>query len=261
MKKFTTGTFAAIALAVLSITACKKTGSSPSSKTSQLSFEMQADNSTTNLSSSSTGLSTNSTFTGIAGLTFTSGTANVSRFKFEAKRNGVEIEISSRNLTSIDLFALSPKIAGVTLDTGTYREIEISAMLQHSSDTSAIPLKLKGTFSGTPIEFDLNDDVTIKAEAENITVTRTTDFVALVHMHLNKLEAGITAADLQAATLTNGVIVISRTSNTTIYNKVLANLSTCGENEFREHHNGGGDDNSGKGNGGDDHGNDGSGHQ
>src|ERR1700733_3116116 len=127
MKKFTTGTIAAIALAVLSITGCKKTGSSPSSTTSQLSFEMQADNSTTNLSSSSTGLSTNSTFTGITGLTFTSGTANISRFKFEAKRQGVEIEISSRNLTNIDLFALSPKIAGVTLDTGTYREIEISA--------------------------------------------------------------------------------------------------------------------------------------
>jgi len=104
------------------------------------------------------------------------------------------------------------------------------------------------------LEFDFNSDATIKAEAENITLTSTIDFVALVHLHLNKLEAGVTAADLENATLTNSVIVISSTSNTDIYNKVLANLSNCGEHEFREHHKDGSDD------GNNDKGNDGSGH-
>lgn len=262
MKTLKTGIFAAMVLALTGLAACKKTTNSPSSKTSQLSFQLKADNATSNLSAIFTGskLATNSTFTGIAGLTFTSAVANISKFKLEAKRNGVEIEVTSKNLTNVDLFALSPSIASVTLDTGIYNEIEIKVILAHSADTSAIPLKLKGTFtasggSAIPLEFNFNSDATIKAEAENINVTSTIDFVALVHLHLNKLEAGITATDLENATLTNGVIVISNTSNTTIYNKVLANLSTCGENEFREQHKDGSDDN-----GNEDKGHDGSGH-
>jgi hypothetical protein len=252
MRTLKTGILAAMVLALTGLAACKKTGSSPSSKTSQLSFQMQADNATSNLAASTTGskLSTNSTFQAIPGLTFTSAIANISRFKLEAKRNGVEIEVTSKNLSNVDLFALDPTVTSVTLDTGVYKEIEIKVELKHSSDTLAIPLKLKGTFTNSggtviPIEFDFNSDATIKAEAENIAVTNTINFVALVHLHLNKLEAGITAADLDGATQTNGMIVISDTSNTAIYNKVLANLSDCGENEFREHHKDGSDDGSG----------------
>jgi hypothetical protein len=229
---------------------------------------MKADNSTTNLSAttSTSGLATNSTFTGIPGLTFTSGTANISQFKFEAKRNGVEIEVTSKKLTNIDLFAASPSIAGVTIDTGTYREIELRAIFQKSADTTAIPLQLKGSFTASggtviPIEFDLNDNATIKSEVEDVHVTSTTDFAALIHVHLRKLESGVTAADLEAAKLTNGILVISNSSNTAIYNKILSNFTNCGEAEFHGHHHDGSDDNSGKGHdGNDDNGNDGSGH-
>lgn len=265
MKTFRTGTIALVALTVLSLAACKKSGNSPASQNSQLTFQMQADNASTNLSATTSGskLATNSTFTGIPGLTFTSGTANISQFKFEAKRNGVEIEVASRKLTNIDLFAANPSIAGVTIDTGTYREIEIRALFQKSADTTAIPLQLKGSFTTSggaviPIEFDLNDNATIKSEVEDVHVTSTTDFAALIHVHLRKLEANVTAADLEAAKLTNGVLVISNTSNTTIYNKILNNFTNCGEAEFHGHHHDGSDDNSGRGN--DDNGNDGSGH-
>jgi hypothetical protein len=270
MKTFRTGIIALVALTALSLAACKKSGNSPSSTNSQLTFQMKADNSSTNLAAttSTNGLATSSTFTGIAGLTFTSGTANISQFKFEAKRNGVEIEVTSKKLTNIDLFAASPSIAGVTIDTGTYREIEIRAIFQKSADTTAIPLQLKGNFTASggtviPIEFDLNDNATIKSEVEDVHVTSTTDFAALIHIHLRKLESGVTAADLEAAKLTNGILVISNTSNTAIYNKILNNFTNCGEAEFHGHHHDGSDDNdnSGKGHdGNDDNGNDGSGH-
>jgi hypothetical protein len=256
MKTFKAGTIAAITLAAISLSACKKSGNAPTSKTSQVSFEMVADNSTTSLSGSS--FTTNSATAGVPGLIFTAGTANISQFKLEAKRNGIKTEISSKNLTNVDLFAPTPSIANITIDTGIYKEIEIKVVLQKTADISAIPLKLTGTFTngqGTviPVEFDLNDDVIIKAEAENIHVTTTTDFVALVHVHLLKLESGITTATLDAATLTNGILIISNSSNTSIYNRVLANFSNCGETEFREHHKGK--------DGNDDNGNDGSGHE
>jgi hypothetical protein len=249
MRTFKTGMLAAMVLALTGLAACKKSGNSPSSKTAQLSFQLQADNATSNLAASnkSSNLSINSTFQGIPGLIFTSAVANISRFKLEAKRNGVEIEVTSKNLSNVDLFAIDPTVTSVTLDTGIYREIEIKVELQHTDDTSALPLKLKGSFTpggGTaiPIEFDFNSDAIIKAEAENIDVSSTINFVALVHLHLNKLEAGITATELANATQTNGTIIISPTSNPDIYNRILNNIASCGENEFKEHHKGGGDD-------------------
>ncbi len=267
MKKFSPGIYACIALAAMSLAACKKSGTLPTSTKPQMSFQVKADNLSTNLASASQG---STSINSITGLTWTSGIANISQFKLEAKKNGVETEVTSKNLTNVDLFALSPSVANVTLDTGTYKEIEIRVVLRKSSDTSALPLKLKGTFTtggGTviPIEFDFNDNAIIKAEGHNIIVTSTTDFVALVHLHLGKLEAGISAADLEAATLTNGTIVISGSSNSSIYNRVLANLNGCGESELDEHHkdghdgngNGGGDGNNG---GSDGNGNDGMGH-
>ena len=91
MRTFKTGIFAAMVLTLTGLAACKKSGNSPSSKTSQLSFQLQADNATSNLAAFNIGgnLSTNSTFQSIPGLTFTSAIANISRFKLEAKRNGV----------------------------------------------------------------------------------------------------------------------------------------------------------------------------
>lgn len=241
MKTFKTGIFAAIVLTLIGLTACKKTGNKPTSTNSQLSFQLRADNATSTLAATNTSgtLTTNSTFQSIPGLTITSALANISKFKFEAKRNGIEIEVSSKNLSNVDLFALDPTVTTVTLDTGIYKEIEIKVELLLSSDTSALPLKLKGTFTNSggaiiPIEFDFNSDATIKAEAENINVSNTINFVSLVHLHLNKLEAGITATELANATQTKGTIIISPTSNIGIYNQVLANLESCSENEFKQ---------------------------
>ena len=45
MKTLKTGVIALISLAVLSLAACKKDSNSSASKTPQLSFQMQADNS------------------------------------------------------------------------------------------------------------------------------------------------------------------------------------------------------------------------
>lgn len=244
LKNFTTTTM--IAVTVLTFAACKKNSVSPTKP--QMSFQLKADNTTSTLAVSpgTNHLLTNSQSAGIAGLTFISGTANIAKFKLRAKKNGTEIEITSKNLNNVDLFALNPSIVGVTLDTGTYKEIEVRVMLQKTADTSTLPLKLKGTFTNSggtviPFEVDLNDDATIKAEADNITVSSSTDFTVLVTMHLNLLLTGLSAADFESAVLTNGNIVISNSSNTSIYNQILSNLSSCGHGEFSEHHHDGSD--------------------
>lgn len=267
MKTLRTSIIASGLLAIIALAACKKNGVSPSSSASgpQLSFQMKADNSTS-LAASTSGLTTNS-FT-IPGLTFTSAVANISQFKLEATKNGVETEISTRNLPAVDLFALSPAIANASITPGTYTHVEIKVELKKVNDPFSIPLTVKGTFTNssgqaTPFELDLNDNVEIKGEAGNVTVTDTTNFSAIIHLHLPRLESGITANDLDNGTLTNGVLIISANSNTSIYRRILENLANSGEAELRHGHDDRGDDhgddNGDHGNGGDDNGGSGNG--
>jgi len=233
MKTVKTSIIAAAVLAVISFAACNK-GSKKSSVvpsgSAKLAFQMTA--SSANLAS----LPPDSV-SSISGLVWTAGNANIGRFSFEAERKGVSIEIDSRNLTNVDLFALTPLQTYVTLDTGVYKEIEITAFLE-STDTVP-PLKVTGTFKNdsakvVPIEFDLSGHATVKVEEKNIDVNGTTDYTALLDLQLNRLTKGITADDLNKATLTNGTIVISKTSNTALYWKMRSNIARCGWGEFRE---------------------------
>jgi hypothetical protein len=229
MKTIKTSIIGSILLAVVSLAACKK-NSSPTvaSGTSKLSFQLSASKS----------LAATDSVPSIAGLVWTAGTANIGKFRFEAKRNGVSIEIESHNLTNVDIFALTPLVTYVTLDTGIYKEIEIKAFLV-SSDTIP-PLKLTGTFTNDstkviPVEFDLTDNATVKVEANNININGTTDYTALLDMQLNRVTKGLTVTDFNNATLTGGKIIISKTSNSSLYYKMKFNISGCGKSEFKQH--------------------------
>jgi hypothetical protein len=239
MKTIRTSIIASILLAVISFSACKKNGSSNTpvvaSGTSKLSFQLSAD------ATDSTGTVPDSSKSSITGLTWAAGTANIGRFSFEAKRNGVSIDIDSHNLTNVDLFALTPLVTYVTLDTGVYKEIRIKAYLQSSNNDSIPPLKLTGTFTNDstkviPVEFDLTENSIVQVSAKNIDINGTTDYTALLDMQLGKVTKGITAADLNKATLTDGKIIISKKSNVFLYYKIRANISGCGRSFFREHH-------------------------
>ena len=113
-------------------------------------------------------------------------------------------------------------------------------LLVKSSGTD-IPLTAKGTFTTpggatVPIEFDFNDDAIIKAEVKNVTIDATTDVTSKINLHLNRLLMSIPAQTLDQATRTNGTIVISSSSNTAIYNKVILNVKLAFEAHDFEHH-------------------------
>ncbi|HTD41025.1 MAG TPA: hypothetical protein VK671_10425 [Mucilaginibacter sp.] len=233
MKTVRTSIIATMVLVVISFAACKKGSKNSSvvpSGTAKLSFQMAATSA--NLAS----LPPDSV-SSIAGLVWTAGNANIGKFAFEARRSGVSINIESNNLTNVDIFALTPLQTYVTLDTGVYKEIEITAFLE-STDTVP-PLKVSGTFKNdsskvVPIEFDLSGHATVKVEQNNIDINGTTDYTALLDLQLTRLTKGVTAADLNGATLTGGKIIISKTSNTMLYWKMRSNIARCGWGEFRE---------------------------
>lgn len=229
-------------MAGIMLASCKKDNmSAGNSSPAQLSFGVQGDNPLTSfnsMGSSSTTALAGSTTGG--SITWTSGIANISGFKLEAEKTGLEIEIRSRELTTVDLFAPSPRVISAAIDTGTYTKIEIRVEFSRSN-TSTLPLVLKGTFTtatGTniPMEFDLNDNVEIKAQSTNVVVNGTKNLVAIVLLHLNKLFDNISTTDINNATTTNGTIIISGSSNSMLYDKIVDNLSRCGESRgFEEH--------------------------
>jgi hypothetical protein len=226
------------------LASCKKDNTAPaplppSTVNTQLSFGVKADNPFSTFSIIAQG---NSTYSSTATVNFTSGTANISGFKLEATKRNLQIEIRSKNLANVDLFSTNTALTGATIDTGTYNQIEVRVELSKSS-TAALPLVLKGTFTNNsatamPIELDFNDDAEIKAQAQNVVVSNNASLSTIITMHLNRLLAGVSATQLNSATLTNGTLVISSTSNTSIYAQVKNNLSNCADDGgFDKHDN------------------------
>jgi hypothetical protein len=228
-------------LACATMVSCKKDNTTTSSSGAEVAFALTADNATSTLgTTSANGPVVNATAAVNASINWTSAIANISRFKLEAKKNGIETEIHSKNISGLDLFSLNQASITALIDTGTYSEIEIKVLLVKSSGAD-IPLTVKGVFTSAggavvPIEFDYNDNAILKSEVENVTVDGTSDVTAKLSLHLNKLLSRISSAEIDAATRTNGTIIISNSSNAAIYNKVIANIILAFEARGFEKH-------------------------
>jgi len=243
---------AGIVIAVALLASCKKNYPSSvnggSGSSSQMAFGLRADNSSTSsalnaLDGGNNGGTTAPTTgpSAASSVTWTAGTANIAGFKFEAQRRGLSIEVDSRNMASIDIFSATTAMIGVPIDTGFYNNIELRVEFDPNNASGGIPLTLKGTFTNAsgvavPIEFDLTDNAEVRVEAQNVTVDNKTNLSTIITMHLGKLLANVSVADLTSATQTNGTIVISHNTNNNIYSRIVNNLSGCGDNNGFDRH-------------------------
>jgi len=235
-----------LACVLLSITAvfssCKK--SADTNASSQISFGLTSDSPLATFSVPGS-IAINSLVTmgpplGTAGITWTSGIANIARFQLEAKKDGKSIEINTTGVTHVDLFTLNTSLANVQIDAGTYTEIELRIVFEKVT-TADLPFVLKGTYTtkaGTniPVEFDFNDNLIIKASAENLVVDGTKNLGASLSVHLAKLLATVTAAEIDATTRTNSTILITSSINANVYNKIIAALTSCSDSKPFEKH-------------------------
>ncbi|MDN3548705.1 hypothetical protein [Mucilaginibacter aquaedulcis] len=230
---------------IIGLISCKKESTTnPAAGSAAILFGVKADQVSSSLVSASVSAVNATT----AMVNWTEGIANVSKFEFEARKNGIKKEIEVKGLTNVDLFALAPSFANAPIDTGVYNEIEVKVVLAKSN--AAIPLTLKGNLTKTdgtviPVELYFNEDLEIKAEAKNVTIEKASDLKTTIMLHLNGIFQQISIADLQQATLTDGKIIISSTSNNVIYNKVKVNIQQIAETEFEHRHHDGSDDNGG----------------
>jgi len=242
MKKVHLSTLAIAIAASLTIASCKKDSSSSSD--AQVLFTMGSDNASANFVNVATpggptvlSTGTNATAIGTASVVWTSAIANISKFKLEAKKDGVPFEIVANGISNVDLLSISPLSIAAAIPNGNYTNVEVHVVLAKSTGT-APPLVLKGTYTTKagnpiPIEFDFNDNVEITATAADIKVDGTANVAANLALHLNKLLADVTTTDIDQTTrtpignVTNGIL-ITTSLNPAVYAKILNDIAGAG---------------------------------
>lgn len=174
------------------------------------------------------------------GLVFTDGiiTLNEISFSAETENDIMEIEFELEQKTVIDFATgtTTPDIGGINIPAGTYEEVEIEIELDDDAEEPGI--MLAGTFTDNggshPVRFELNSSETFEVEKSG-TVIFESGVTALAEITLDPHVwfATVTADQLAAAMKNDeGVIVISNTSNTTIYDKAVDGLELATDVEI-----------------------------
>lgn len=175
----------------------------------------------------------------VSNIQWISGFAWANQVKLEAKTNSKEIEFKATNTQRIDLFSsVAAAIGNISIPAGTYDEVEFKILLNPNGSDPA--LELKGQFTNaagvvTPVIFRVNSLLEIKAEQNNITITDNLSTTALTTLDLSVLTNGVTQSLLNNASVSSGIIIISSSSNTSLYNIILANFQSHHEVEIRHH--------------------------
>lgn len=216
--------------AIFFIVGCKKTAN----HSSGVSYQLKTINHSATIATAySTGNSITSSV-GVQGGTidWTSGYASATEIKFEAEGSGVHVKFQSETPQKIDLFSALSSLGNIVIPTGVYNSAQFEIELLHTVTDAA--LELKGTYNNTPVIFRISGDFEIDAELPTITIKDGTDYTALTALNLANLTMGISGATLDAATKDgSGTIVISATSNASIYDTMLKNLKNSEGEDFQ----------------------------
>ena len=74
----------------------------------------------------------------------------------------------------------------------------------------------------------------IKVEENNVVIGLNNGYNATINWNLSLMSQGVTSVALAAATITNGEIVISATSNTVLYKLLTSNLFLMIDVDFED---------------------------
>ncbi len=213
-------TVALILVATLFIVSCKKESSSPLG----ISYQLQTKNRSSVIGRVESG-----------NIVWTSGYGNATEIKFKSKGANGKIEYKSNLQQRIDLFSSISTLGNITLPPGSYQEVQFDVELNPTATEPALVLNGTYTSTGTatPVTFLVSVPLEIETEMNNVTVSANNGYQALTSLNLSLLSRGITQSMLDNAVRSNGVILISSSSNVDLYNIILNNLKDSDEIEFK----------------------------
>jgi hypothetical protein len=227
-------------LLIMALTACSKKND-VTTVSKKLSYQFKIANPSVPLSSSVHNSNLTTTATSGGNIIWQSGYINILSISFEGKNennNNMEVVFKKPAAYKVDLFTSSNQSLGnVDILTGIYHNANIRLETKQSSTGSAFYLKgiytsVKGSI---PVELSLNEgnnQMEILANAKNLSIGSKDSYIAFINLHLEKLMAGVTAANLDAATLTSGSILINSNSNVSIYSKIKANINSFSDGDY-----------------------------
>lgn len=169
-------------------------------------------------------------------ITWTSAYAYVNDIKFEAEgecqiEGESDIHRQFAGAQRVDLFAPLTVLGTFTVPPCNYDNSKFEITLNPGAGNAA--LELTGVYNSITVIFRINSSVELAGIGGNSPMAGGINYTALTLLNLQLLTKGITAANLNTATLDpSGAIVISATSNTSLYNIMLNNFQDIQEVEF-----------------------------
>lgn len=194
-----------------------------------------------NTNTSTSGLSKATTQSQANSLTFSSGTITLTQIQFEVENDeGDSVEVNIEQVVDIDFATgeTSPDLSSLELPVGTFVESRVELELLDENDNPSVVIE--GTFEDSnnqshPIRFEFNSGETFEVEREGtVTFDSGTNVIAEVTFDPIVWFAGVSTNMLEEATKNNeGVIVISETSNSDIFDIVADGLDLATEIEIQ----------------------------
>ena len=174
-----------------------------------------------------------------ASVVFNSGYVVVREVVFDAnKNNGSNISITEEKVTTIDLITGTANPAfKMDIPAGTYTSVNLGIEIQdETSRPSVVAEGLYTNASGvtTPIRFEFNSGEVFEANSvAPVTLTENTAATAKITFDPHVWFSTVTRAQMDNATRTNGVIIVSETRNTGIFNIVADRLDNATQAVFK----------------------------
>jgi hypothetical protein len=213
--------------AVTVIFGCKKASNSTANG---VSYQLKTINRSTALAYSSGSTLAPARVAG-GSVTWTSGYASAEEIKFDAEGSDSHVEFHSETPQRIDLFSPLASLGDLNIPTGVYDTAEFEIDLAPTTTDAA--LELHGLYNTTPLIFRITQSYEFDAEIPAITIADGQHYNAVTALNLATLTQGIASATLDAAAKdSSGTIVISNSSNVSLYNSIIKNLKNSEEEDF-----------------------------
>lgn len=172
-------------------------------------------------------------------VSFTSGYVVVREVVFDGDRNdGRSVSITEEKITTIDLRTGTANPAFLMdIPAGTYTSVNLGIEIQDETNRPSVVAEgsyTNGTGQVVPVRFEFNSGEVFEANANTaVTLNQNTPATAKISFDPHVWFSTITRTQLDNAVRTNGVVVISETSNAGLFSIVADRLDNATQAVFR----------------------------
>lgn len=174
-----------------------------------------------------------------ASLVFNSGYVIVREVDFKGTKSDQTIlTISEEKITTIDLVTgVASPLFDMNIPAGTYTRVNLGIEIQDENDKPSVVAE--GVYTNdvgvtTPVRFEFNSGEVFEANSNGpVTLTQETPATAKIKFDPHVWFSTITKTQLNNATRTNGVIIISETINAALFDIVADKLDDATEAVFQ----------------------------